>query len=142
MSEVKRFETLEELLANSDVLSLHVPLNDETRDLLDARALGLLPEDAILVNTARGEIVDENALVAALTTGRLAGAALDVIHNERDPQARYASPLVAYARTHDNLLLTPHIGGATFESMTKTEVFMALKLAAFVQTLGANSYSI
>jgi D-3-phosphoglycerate dehydrogenase / 2-oxoglutarate reductase len=91
------------------------------------------------VNTSRGEVIDEGALVHALRDGRLAGAALDVMHNERDPEERNRSPLLAYARWHDNLLLTPHIGGATRESMKRTEIFMAYKLAGFLKNEAART---
>ena len=124
--------TLAELLARTDVLSLHVPFNDETRGLIGRTELALLPPEAVVVNTSRGEVVDEVALVAALESGHLAGAALDVVANERDTAERLASPLLTYARQHDNLLITPHIGGAAVEAMAKTEVFMAKRLAQFL----------
>lgn len=130
---VERREALPDLLTSSDVLSLHVPLNAETQGLLGERELALLPEGAVVVNTSRGELLDEAALVAALERGRLAGAALDVISGERDPGARARSPLLAYARSHDNVIVTPHLGGATGEAMAATEVFMAKKLANFLR---------
>lgn len=125
--------SLEELLERSDVLSLHAPLDGSTRGMIGARQLALLPPDAYLVNTARGGLIDEEALAAALRAGRLAGAALDVIEGERDPVARARGPLAAYLREfgeEGRLLLTPHLGGATFESMARTEIFVAGKLAA------------
>lgn len=133
---VERREALPDLLSSSDVLALHLPLKPETRGILGGRELALLPEGAVLVNTSRGELVDEAALVAALESGRLAGAAVDVIVGERDPEARARSPLLAWARTHDNVIVTPHLGGATREAMEATEVFMAKKLA---RVLGAMS---
>src|SRR5205085_225968 len=75
-------ERLDDLLRESDLVSLHVPLNAGTRNLLDARRLALMKESAILVNVARGELVDESALVAALRAGRLAGAGTDVLVRE------------------------------------------------------------
>jgi D-3-phosphoglycerate dehydrogenase len=139
---VARASCLPELLRHSEVLSLHVPLNAETKGLLDLNALSLLPAGAVLVNTSRGEVVDEAALVQALESGHLAGAALDVIAHEREPGKRQESPLLAYARTHDNLLITPHIAGATHESMAKTEVFMANKLAKFLHNSQVDDASI
>ena len=136
---VARMPSLPALLQRSDVLSIHVPLNDETDGLIGARELELLPRGAVLVNTARGRIVDEAALVQALETGRLAAAALDVVDQEREAAARNAGPLLAYARRHDNLLITPHIAGATHESMASTEVFMARKLKAFLAEVAALS---
>jgi D-3-phosphoglycerate dehydrogenase len=94
--------------------------------------LGLLPQGAILINTARGALVDEDALVDALESGQLGGAALDVIRHEREETKRFSNRLLAYSRGHANLLITPHIGGATIESMHKTEEFMAHKLARYL----------
>ncbi len=122
---------LDELLSRSDVLSIHAPLVPETVGLIGARELGLLPAGAVLVNTARGELVDEDALIAALESGRLAGAALDVIHGEPTGHDSPDTPLLRAARGRDNLLVTPHIGGATWESMEKTELFIAGRLRDF-----------
>jgi D-3-phosphoglycerate dehydrogenase len=132
---VWRAPTLAKLLARSDVLSLHLPLNPETWGLIKAAELALLPPGALLMNTSRGQLIDEEALVQALDNQHLAGAALDVVVDERDTDQRIRSRLLAYARTHDNLLITPHIAGATYESMAKTEVFMARKLARFLAIL-------
>jgi D-3-phosphoglycerate dehydrogenase len=82
---------------------------------------------AWFINTARGELIDEMALLDGLRSGHLAGAALDVLCGENS-DGMEDHPLVAYARAHDNLLITPHIGGCTVESMEKTELFMATKL--------------
>jgi D-3-phosphoglycerate dehydrogenase len=85
-----------------------------------------------LVNTSRGELVDESALVDSLRGGRLSGAALDVLCGEQSSGMGH-HPLVLYARQHGNLLITPHIGGCTTESMAKTELFLAKKLCAVLQ---------
>lgn len=99
---------LDDLLPRADVLTLHCPLTPETRGLLDARRLTLLPRGAILVNTSRGEVVDEGALVAALEAGRLGGAGLDVY--EREPAVHPG--LVG----RDDVVLLPHLGSATREA--------------------------
>lgn len=130
---VRRAKSLDELLSGSDVLSVHVPLNDETAKLLDAKRLARLPRGAIVVNTSRGEIIDEDALADALQNRRLGGAALDTVCNERDVGRRNDSRLMAIARAADYLVITPHIGGATQESMASTELFMARQLAQFLQ---------
>jgi len=130
---VTRCVTLPELLRQSNVLSLHVPLNPETERMIGREELAHLPNGAWLVNTSRGEVLDEVALVEALQDGQLGGAALDVIAAERDQQRR--GPLLDYARQHNNLLITPHLGGATVESMARTEVFMAHKLQKFLKGL-------
>jgi phosphoglycerate dehydrogenase-like enzyme len=109
-------------------------LNDETRGLIGVEELSLLPSGALLVNTARGEVLDEPALLDSLEQGHLAGVALDVIWHERDEERR-PSDLLRYARTHPNLLITPHIGGATFESMSATEIFMARKLQTYLEKI-------
>jgi D-3-phosphoglycerate dehydrogenase len=97
--------TLDELMAGCDVLSLHVPLTGETRGVIGARELGLMRKDAILVNASRGGVVDEGALLAALTEGRLRGAAVDVF--EREPPSEH--PLLALP----NVIATPHLGAST-----------------------------
>jgi phosphoglycerate dehydrogenase-like enzyme len=101
-----RYADLDDLLAESDIVSLHLPLSESTRGMIGARAIGLMKPRAVLVNTARGEIVDANALAAALRSGRLLGAGLDVFDSE--PLAP-DSPL----RGFGNVVLTPHIGGNT-----------------------------
>jgi len=139
MGGVWRAPTLGDLIKISGILSLHVPLNAETKDMISANELALLPQGAVLVNTSRGQLIDEPALINALESGPLAGAALDVVAEERNTDRRAKSTLLEYARTHDNLLITPHIGGATHESMAKTEVFMAHKLTEFLHALAQDS---
>ncbi|MBE9553866.1 MAG: hydroxyacid dehydrogenase [Proteobacteria bacterium] len=112
-----RRASLEELLAGADVVSLHVPFTETTRNLIDAAAIAGMKDDAILINTSRGGIVDEDALVAALRDGTLGGAALDVFAGE---------PVTAeYGAKFDgvpNLVLTPHIAGVTHQSNRWTGV--------------------
>jgi D-3-phosphoglycerate dehydrogenase len=100
---------LDELLEGADIVSVHVPLDKESRHLIDARALGRMRAGAILVNAGRGPLVDEEALVQGLRSGRLAGAALDVF--EQEPLA-VDSPL----RSFDNVFMSPHVGGSTREA--------------------------
>ncbi len=101
---------LDELLATSDVLTIHVPLTKQTHHLIDARALSLMKPTAYLVNVARGPVVDEVALARALRDGRLAGAGLDVFENEPDVHPDLL--------TLENVVLVPHIGSATVETRT------------------------
>lgn len=97
--------TFEELLATADIVSLHCPLTDETRHLIDAAALAAMRPDALLVNTTRGPVVDEGALVEALERGEIAGAALDVY--EREPEVHPGLLRL------DNVVLAPHLGSST-----------------------------
>jgi lactate dehydrogenase-like 2-hydroxyacid dehydrogenase len=103
-----RMLTLDELLARADVVSLHCPATPETRHLMNARTLAAMKPGAFLVNTARGDVVDEAALVEALATGQLGGAGLDVF--EREPQVH--AGLLATERA----VLLPHLGSATVET--------------------------
>lgn len=115
---------LEELLREADVVTLHVPLTDSTRGLLDRRRVALMKPTAYLVNASRGGVVDEDALAEALSEGRLGGAALDVYTREPLPED---SPL----RSAPNLILTPHLGASTQEAQERvaTEVARAVRRA-------------
>jgi (S)-sulfolactate dehydrogenase len=113
------------LLEISDVISLHVPLTDATRNMIDAGALARMRPSAILINTSRGGIVDEAALAAALTKGFLGGAAIDVFADE--PLAG-GSPLAAAP----NLIATPHIAGVTLESNVRVSNLIANKVISFL----------
>jgi phosphoglycerate dehydrogenase-like enzyme len=104
-----RFRLLRELLKSSDVVSLHVPLNDSTRGMIGAGELALLKPAAILVNTCRGPVVDEAALYRALSGGKLFGAGLDVFDQEPPPAD---NPLLKL----DNVLLTAHFAGPTWDN--------------------------
>lgn len=112
---VARIDDFDELLAMSDVISLHSPLTPDTRNLIDARRLALMKPDAIIVNTARGGLIDEPALAAALAEGRIAGAGLDTFAQEPPPADH---PFWAERR----LVMTPHIGGVTTAANTRVGV--------------------
>ncbi len=125
---------LDDLLRRSEIVTLHAALDESTRGLISERELSLVPPSALLVNTARGGLIEEEGLLEALRSGRLAGAALDVLADERGEGSR---PLLDYAREHPNLLITPHVGGATIESREKTEDLMAQVLLDFLSSADA-----
>jgi D-3-phosphoglycerate dehydrogenase len=121
-----RVERFHDLLSRSDILTLHVPLNEQTHGMLGPQEIALLPEGAVLVNTSRGALVDESALLEALQSGKISAAGLDVLVGERDLTPSH--PLVRYAGAHGNLLLTPHIGGACEEAIESADLFVLEKL--------------
>ncbi len=131
---VDRAPDVGDLLRRSSVLTVHIPYAPGDRPAVGAAELALLPAGAYLVNTSRGGVVDDAALLAALRSSHLAGAALDVLHGEPDIGA---NPLVEHAREHDNLVLTPHIGGNTYESLERVEVFIARKVVEALATAPA-----
>jgi glyoxylate reductase len=112
---------LDELLRSSDVVSVHVPLNDTTHHLIDAHALALMKREGYLVNTARGPIVDEEALADALAAGTIRGAALDVYENEPAVEPRLLGM--------DNVVLLPHLGSATEETRREMARTVAIDVA-------------
>lgn len=127
---------LDELFARSDLVSVHVDLNPGTRRLIGPGQFAAMRPGAWFINTSRGEVVDEDALLAALENGRLGGAALDVLTGE-PPPGLATHPLVRYAAAHDNLILTPHIGGYTHESLARTELYLTARLIDYLDGEGA-----
>ncbi len=122
---VRRVEK-DELFAEADILSIHTVLSDRTRGLVTARELGLMKSEAYLINTSRGPIVDEAALIAALSGGRLAGAGLDVFDTE-------PLPVDHPFRRLDNVTVLPHLGYATRETMKAFYGDMPAAIAAYAQ---------
>lgn len=121
------------LLKTSDVISLHVPLTEKTTKMIGLRELKLMKSSALLINTARGKIVDEDAVIAALKAKRLAGYAADVLADELSfTKTRARAKLIDYARTHDNIILTPHVGGTTVEARRTTDIFIAKKAKRYL----------
>lgn len=107
MLHARHVETLDDLVAQSDILTLHCPLNEDTHWMIDERRLGLMKPGSSLINTARGELVDQEALIAALHNGHLAGAGLDVYPDEPNVDERLLE--------HPNVMTVPHIASATAE---------------------------
>jgi D-3-phosphoglycerate dehydrogenase len=130
---VQMTNSLKSLLEKSDVVSLHLPLNSSSYKMMGKDQFFSMKKGAVIINSSRGEITDEDALIDAIKTGHLSGAALDVITNETEIHNLKRSRIILFAKENGRLIITPHIGGATFESMEKTEIFMAEKLVYYFQ---------
>ncbi len=117
--------TLDELFANADVLSLHCPLNEATKNMVNARRLSLMKPSAVLINTGRGGLIDEHELALALNEGRLHAAALDVLSVEPPPST---NPLLSAK----NCYITPHVAWATTEARARLMQIAAMNLAQFI----------
>lgn len=128
----ERVDSLEELLTRADVVTLHLPLTEETRHLISGRELAMMKPDAILVNVSRGGIVDEQALYESLSSGHLTGAGLDVF--EREPP-RSTNPLASLR----NVVVTPHAAGGTEENQRRSSI-AAAKQVIDVLTGGVPSH--
>lgn len=124
--------SLNELLKSSDVISVHIHLTDETREFISDKLFKKMKRSVVLINTSRGEILDENALLENLYSGHVSSAGLDVINGEWD-QNLYDHPLIEYSRKHDNLVISPHIASATVESIVGARIFVAKKLADYIK---------
>ena len=118
--------SVDELITNSQIISLHIPSTVHTENTMDERRIGLMSEKAILINTARGNLVDESALIKALKNQKIGGAALDVYREE---------PLkdMDLCNCEENLVLTPHIGSQTEETQTQASVMIAEKISEYLK---------
>ena len=124
--------SLDDLFRGADYISVHVHLTDETRGMIGREQFALAKPEAVLVNTSRGAMIDEVALIEALESGRLRAAGVDVRARELEcPPAE--DPLVQYAATHDNLVITPHMGGVTFESQEKAYMHLVEKIEQYLE---------
>ena len=121
-----RYATLDELYAESDIISLNCPLTDENAGMINADSIAKMKPSAVIVNTARGGLIDEAALAEALNSGRIRGAALDVLAKE---PAREDNPLL----TAKNVVITPHIAWATVEARSRLMRIAADNLAAYLE---------
>ncbi|VEI48563.1 D-3-phosphoglycerate dehydrogenase [Actinobacillus equuli] len=128
LGNAQQITSLEELLSSCDAISLHVPENASTKNLMNADRIAQLKEDSVLINAARGTVVDIDALAARLAQGTLRGAAIDVFPEEpasvNDP---FESPLCQF----DNVILTPHIGGSTAEAQANIGTEVANKFVKY-----------
>ncbi|WP_339611416.1 NAD(P)-dependent oxidoreductase [uncultured Planktosalinus sp.] len=116
-----------ELFQKSDIVSIHLDLNKGNINIVDKELLRFLKKGAFLINTSRGELINEDDLVTFLENKTLAGVALDVIHNENATTSKFNNPIISYAKNNNNAIITPHIAGATLQSMKMTEEFVVDK---------------
>ena len=128
--------SFDELLRHADVVSVHVTATPENRNLIDQAAIARLKRGAVLINTARGSVVDEAALAEAVRRGQLLGVAVDVLAGEEHGEVS-ESPLLEAAREGCNILITPHIGGATLESIARTETALIERFLEVLKGEGA-----
>ncbi|RKF12818.1 phosphoglycerate dehydrogenase [Alginatibacterium sediminis] len=128
LGNANQVTSLDELLAQSDIISLHVPENDSTKDMIGASELARMKPGALLINASRGTVVDIDALVEVLKSGHLAGAAIDVFPVEpKSNSERFESPLCGL----DNVILSPHVGGSTQEAQANIGIEVASKMAKY-----------
>lgn len=128
LGNAQQVSTLEKLLSSCDVISLHVPENDSTKNLMNKERIGQLKEGSVLINAARGTVVDIDALAARLADGSLRGAAIDVFPEE---PASINDPFESPLRQFDNVILTPHIGGSTAEAQANIGTEVANKFVKY-----------
>jgi D-3-phosphoglycerate dehydrogenase len=136
--EQVNFDTL---ITTADVVTLHVHLNDETHHMMSRDVFAKMKYGVTFINVSRGDLIDEDALLDALRSGRVAAAGLDVVHNEWDPDLA-TRPLLQYAKTHDNLILTPHVAGGSLESVIDARIFIANQLADYIVRTGMTRVAI
>ncbi|ADU91546.1 phosphoglycerate dehydrogenase [Taylorella equigenitalis] len=128
IGNAREVPVLEDLLAQSDIVTLHVPEDETTKNLMSAERIAKMKKDSILINASRGTVVDIDGLAAALESGHLAGAAIDVFPKEpKSNQEEFVSPLRAF----ENVILTPHIGGSTVEAQFNIGTEVASKIVAY-----------
>lgn len=122
------------LLRESDIITVHVKLTEETKNLISYKEFKKMKKKPIFINTSRGRVVDETALLEALKKRWISGAAIDVLSNETtSTNPVLNNDLVKYAQKNNNLLITPHLGGATYESMRTTGLYVGMKIKEIVK---------
>lgn len=132
---VNKATSVEDIFSNSDIVSLHCPLNDKTAEIVNARHLSLMKESAILINTGRGGLVNENDLAEALKAHRIKAAGLDVMVNEPPMEN---NPLLGL----DNCFITPHIAWATYEARTRLMNQTVMNLKSFIEGKTINNVAV
>ncbi|WP_196892706.1 NAD(P)-dependent oxidoreductase [Aureivirga marina] len=125
----KKCDTVKEMLQEVDILSIHLPFNEENHEIIDASYFETMKKGMLIVNTSRGGLIQEEDLVNAMQNNIVSGYASDVLFGE--PEI-ITNPIFQYAKKHKNIILTPHIGGNTYESIEKTEEFILEKFLKFL----------
>lgn len=123
--------SLPELLKKADIVTVHAVLTKQTRKMISYRQFGMMKRNALVINTARADIVDNKALLQALSKGIIYGAALDVFH--REPLEDKTDPIIKYAKANHNLIITPHIGASTYDAVEKAGVEIATEIKKIVE---------
>lgn len=130
--------SLGKLLRTSDILTIHIPLNKRNKGFIDKNKIDMMKDDAIIINTSRGDVIDEDYLVESLIKNKIRGAGLDVISDEGiagfDPKD---SKIIQFSKKNHNLIITPHIGGASLDAINKTDIFLAKKIKKFMEEFNA-----
>ena len=127
---VIKINKLEKLAAISDIFTIHATSNKKNRKLISKRIFKSIKKNSIIINTSRGDLIDEEQLINFLKTKHIRGAALDVIHEEYKSLEK--SNLIKFAKKNENLIITPHIGGYTYESLNKAYQFITIKLEKYL----------
>ena len=120
IGKIKKYKNIEDIFIKSDIISLHASYNNENHEMINYNLFKLCKPSAIFINTARGGLVCEKSLIKSLINKKIAGAALDVIVNE--DRFNNQNHLIEYLNSNENLIITPHLGGCTYESSEKAEI--------------------
>ena len=132
-SKFKKFETPEDLFQWADILSIHIPYTIENKNFIDKELLSNIKRQSVMINTSRGGVWEEKEVAILIENGKLNGVATDVLDNELNMDTISSNPLVLLARQNYNVIITPHIAGATKESMEMTEEFIVDKFLKLFQ---------
>ncbi|MET3028156.1 D-isomer specific 2-hydroxyacid dehydrogenase family protein [Flavobacterium sp. UW10123] len=127
-SQFLRFNSPEELFNWAEIITIHIPYSVENEKFIDKELLSFVKKGTVIINTSRGGVWDENEIARSIVNGNFSGIATDVLENELNGETIELNPLVDLARQNYNVIITPHIAGATKESMEMTEEFIAKKL--------------
>lgn len=125
--------SLVEICKSVDVITIHIPSCKGNNNLIGTKEFKNMKNSAILINTSRGDVIDERALLTALENNQISGAALDVLRKEYE-ETDSSEKLIEYARHNNNLIITPHIGGATYTAVDKTSNFIADKIINYIKS--------